>query len=73
MNKKEEELSEKEFNDLLNKIKKELFNNEENDKEEKIKEISDIISNLNENQKNKILEDLELKYINHNIFLTLKK
>ena len=73
MNKKEEELSEKEFNELLNKIKKELFNNEENDKEEKIKEISDIISNLNEIQKNKIMEELELKYNNNNIFLTLKK
>ena len=72
INKKEEELSENEFKEFMDKINNELFNEEDNDKEQKLNEISEKISNLNKYQKNKIMEELKLKN-NDYIFNTLEK
>ena len=72
INKKEEELSENEFKEFMDKINNELFNEEDNDKEQKLNEISEKISNLNKYQQNKIMEELKLKN-NDYIFNTLEK
>ena len=71
INKKDEELSEDEYKEFMDKINSELFNDEDNDKEDKINEIAEKISNLSKYQQIKIMEELKLKN-NDNLFNLLK-
>ena len=68
-----EELSEFDYQGFLIKINNELFNNKEENKEEIMKDICDKISNLNEIQQNRIMNDLRLKNNDNSLFRILKK
>ena len=68
-----EELSEFDYQGFLIKINNELFNNKEENKEEIMKDICDKISNLNEIQQNRIMNDLKFKNNDNSLFRILKK